>query len=177
MLIRRTPGWALPERSATDEGVYLRRREIVKAMGLGALSAIAAPGLALGFIAGQGDEAAGEAEARHHVAGAGELLVPGHGGAHHLLHQFQLEASLDADGQQQERREDGIQPLGQADVEAEQGLQQAMQVGGREQVAAAGHQGDALVVVVDRDAQVVAGGQLLARQHHVAEALRPLAAI
>ena len=46
MLIKRPKGWELPERAATSEGLYLRRREAVKAMGLGALS-IAAPGLAL----------------------------------------------------------------------------------------------------------------------------------
>ena len=46
MLIKRPKGWELPERAATSEGLYLRRREAVKAMGLGAV-AIAAPGLAL----------------------------------------------------------------------------------------------------------------------------------
>ena len=46
MLIKRPKGWELPERAATTEGLYLRRREAVKAMGLGAV-AIAAPGLAL----------------------------------------------------------------------------------------------------------------------------------
>ena len=46
MLIKQPKGWDLPERAATSEGLYLRRREAVKAMGLGAL-AIAAPGLAL----------------------------------------------------------------------------------------------------------------------------------
>ena len=45
MLIKRHKGWELPERAATSEGLYLRRREAVKAMGLGAI-AIAAPGLA-----------------------------------------------------------------------------------------------------------------------------------
>ena len=46
MLIKRTRGWELPERAATAEGLYLKRREIVAAMGLGAMT-IAAPGLAL----------------------------------------------------------------------------------------------------------------------------------
>ncbi|MBS0525634.1 MAG: protein-methionine-sulfoxide reductase catalytic subunit MsrP [Proteobacteria bacterium] len=46
MLIKLPKGWELPERTATPEGLYLRRREAVKAMGLGAV-AIAAPGLAL----------------------------------------------------------------------------------------------------------------------------------
>jgi sulfoxide reductase catalytic subunit YedY len=45
MLIRRTRGWELPERQATDEGLYLRRREIVKAMGLASV-ALAAPAVA-----------------------------------------------------------------------------------------------------------------------------------
>src|SRR5262245_6964743 len=46
MLIKRPKGWELPERAATTEGLYLGRREAVKAMGLGAV-AIVAPGLAL----------------------------------------------------------------------------------------------------------------------------------
>jgi sulfoxide reductase catalytic subunit YedY len=46
MLIKRPKGWELPERAATSESLYLRRRDAVKAMGLGAV-AIAAPGLAL----------------------------------------------------------------------------------------------------------------------------------
>jgi len=45
MLIKRTRGWELPERLATSEGVYLRRRELVAAMGLGALT-LALPGAA-----------------------------------------------------------------------------------------------------------------------------------
>ena len=55
MLIKRTRGWELPERAATAEGLYLRRREIVTAMGLGAMT-IAAPGLALA----QDDPSAGK---------------------------------------------------------------------------------------------------------------------
>jgi methionine sulfoxide reductase catalytic subunit len=46
MLIKRTRGWELPERAATREGLYLNRREIVTAMGLGGIT-LAAPGLAL----------------------------------------------------------------------------------------------------------------------------------
>ena len=46
MLIKRLKGWELPERLVTDEGAYARRRDIVKAMGLGAI-ALATPGLAL----------------------------------------------------------------------------------------------------------------------------------
>ena len=38
MLIRRTPGWALPDAAATPEAVYLDRRRVLAAMGLGALS-------------------------------------------------------------------------------------------------------------------------------------------
>jgi sulfoxide reductase catalytic subunit YedY len=55
MLIKRTKGWELPERAATPEGLYLDRRTLVKAMGLGAMS-IAAPGLALA----QDDPSAGK---------------------------------------------------------------------------------------------------------------------
>ncbi len=53
MLIKRKHGWEVPERQSTDEGLYLRRREIVKVMGLG-MVALAAPGLALA----QGDPTA-----------------------------------------------------------------------------------------------------------------------
>ena len=35
MLIKRTRGWELPEARATPEGLYLRRRELVQAMGFG----------------------------------------------------------------------------------------------------------------------------------------------
>ena len=45
MLIKRTKGWELPERQATPESRYLRRRELVAAMGLGAAT-IGLPGLA-----------------------------------------------------------------------------------------------------------------------------------
>jgi sulfoxide reductase catalytic subunit YedY len=46
MLIKRTKGWELPERTATPESQYLNRRAMVKAMGLGSV-ALAVPGLAL----------------------------------------------------------------------------------------------------------------------------------
>ena len=46
MLIKRTRGWELPERAATSESLYLNRRTLVKAMGLGAI-ATGVPGLAL----------------------------------------------------------------------------------------------------------------------------------
>lgn len=46
MLIRRIRGWEVPERQATDESIYLRRREIVQAMGL-ATATLALPGMAL----------------------------------------------------------------------------------------------------------------------------------
>ena len=36
MLIKRTRGWELPETQATPEAIYLNRRALVKAMGLGA---------------------------------------------------------------------------------------------------------------------------------------------
>jgi len=45
MLIKRRKGWELPEREATSEGLYLDRRSLVKAMGLGGI-ALAAPGVA-----------------------------------------------------------------------------------------------------------------------------------
>ncbi len=43
MLIKRIHGWEVPERQATSEGAWLRRRQLVAAMGLGA-SALALPG-------------------------------------------------------------------------------------------------------------------------------------
>ncbi len=46
MLIKRRKGWELPEREATSECLYLGRRTLVKAMGLGGI-ALATPGLAL----------------------------------------------------------------------------------------------------------------------------------
>jgi sulfoxide reductase catalytic subunit YedY len=46
MLIKRKKGWEIADRHVTDEGVYLKRRELVQAMGLGSLSLLAAPGLA-----------------------------------------------------------------------------------------------------------------------------------
>ncbi|MDP1963229.1 MAG: molybdopterin-dependent oxidoreductase, partial [Reyranella sp.] len=42
MLIKRTRGWELPERLATPENSYLQRRDLVRAMGLGA-AALALP--------------------------------------------------------------------------------------------------------------------------------------
>ena len=45
MLIKRTRGWELGENRATPEGVYLQRRSLVKAMGLGAAS-LALPAIA-----------------------------------------------------------------------------------------------------------------------------------
>jgi methionine sulfoxide reductase catalytic subunit len=45
MLIKRKRGWELPEREATAEGLYLRRRELVQAIGLGA-AAVALPAVA-----------------------------------------------------------------------------------------------------------------------------------
>ena len=38
MLIKRTHGWELPERHVTPESRYLQRRNLVRAMGLGAAS-------------------------------------------------------------------------------------------------------------------------------------------
>jgi len=42
MLIKRKRGWEIPEREATPESVFLNRRELVKAMGFGALAAVTA---------------------------------------------------------------------------------------------------------------------------------------
>ena len=50
MLIKRRKGWEIADRHATDEGIYLKRREFVAAMGLGGAiggALLAAPGLAL----------------------------------------------------------------------------------------------------------------------------------
>lgn len=44
MLIRKTPGWAIPEAMATPESVFLNRRQIVAAMG-GAGAAALVPGI------------------------------------------------------------------------------------------------------------------------------------
>ena len=52
---------------------------------------------------------------------------------------------------------------------AHQCLQQPMQMRGMFQVLTAGHQSDAFPRVVMGDAKMVAGGRVLARQHHVAE--------
>jgi len=46
MLIKRSKGWELPERLATAEGVYLGRRELAAAIGLGAMSLAGAAGIA-----------------------------------------------------------------------------------------------------------------------------------
>ncbi|MBS0520432.1 MAG: protein-methionine-sulfoxide reductase catalytic subunit MsrP [Proteobacteria bacterium] len=46
MLIKRLRGWELPERRATSESLYLNRRALVQAMGLG-IAGAALPGLAL----------------------------------------------------------------------------------------------------------------------------------
>jgi len=59
MLIKRNKGWELPDRDATPESLYLNRRNLVKAMGLGGI-ALAAPGAALA----QDDPSAGKYPAR-----------------------------------------------------------------------------------------------------------------
>lgn len=46
MHYRRRPDWQLPERSATPEAVYLSRRTLLSAMGLGGLAAAGAAGVA-----------------------------------------------------------------------------------------------------------------------------------
>ncbi|MFZ5779573.1 MAG: protein-methionine-sulfoxide reductase catalytic subunit MsrP [Pseudomonadota bacterium] len=47
MLIKRRRGWELKESLATPETVYLQRRSLVRAMGVGAAAALAAPAAAL----------------------------------------------------------------------------------------------------------------------------------
>ncbi|MBS0219470.1 MAG: protein-methionine-sulfoxide reductase catalytic subunit MsrP [Proteobacteria bacterium] len=55
MLIKRSTGWQLPERQATPEGLYLDRRRLVQAMGLGL--AASAASLALPGVAAADDKA------------------------------------------------------------------------------------------------------------------------
>jgi hypothetical protein len=57
--------------------------------------------------------------------------------------------------------------------EVEECLEQAVDVGRLEEVAAAGHEVDTLEGVVHDDAEMVAGGGLFARQDDVAEDLGP----
>ena len=50
MLIKRRRGWELPERQATPEGLYLDRRRLIQAMGVGlatSAASLALPGLAM----------------------------------------------------------------------------------------------------------------------------------
>ncbi len=56
--------------------------------------------------------------------------------------------------------------------QAEQGLQQALDVGGFEEVLAPDHVGHALQGVVHRDGQMVGDAEVLAGQHDVAADLR-----
>ncbi len=56
--------------------------------------------------------------------------------------------------------------------QAEQRLQQAMDVGGGKQIRAASHQRHALQRIVHCHRQVVTHRHVLARQHHIAERLR-----
>ncbi|HYC64951.1 MAG TPA: protein-methionine-sulfoxide reductase catalytic subunit MsrP [Reyranellaceae bacterium] len=58
MLIKRTHGWELPERQATPEGTYLKRRGLVAAMGLGAAS-LALPSAGFAQKKGEVDPSAG----------------------------------------------------------------------------------------------------------------------
>ncbi len=59
MLIRNPRGWERPEREATDESLFLRRREIVKAMGLGPVLLAGGVGT---LLAGCKQEARAEAD-------------------------------------------------------------------------------------------------------------------
>ena len=56
--------------------------------------------------------------------------------------------------------------------QAEQGLQQPVDMRRLEQVGAAHHVGDALPRIVDGDREMIGGGRILAREHDVAESLR-----
>ena len=56
--------------------------------------------------------------------------------------------------------------------QSEQRLQQALDMGGREQIVAARHQRDALEGIVHHHGQMIGRGHLLARQHDVAEQQR-----
>jgi methionine sulfoxide reductase catalytic subunit len=61
MLVKSKRGWEIPEREATPESLFLKRRELVKAMGMGAILA-AAPALssrALAAAAPEADPSAG----------------------------------------------------------------------------------------------------------------------
>ena len=57
--------------------------------------------------------------------------------------------------------------------QAEQGLQQPLDMGRLEEVVAADHLGHALQGVVDHDRQVIGHADVLAPQHNVAADLRP----
>ena len=46
MLIKRVPGWALPETAATSEAVFCDRRALIKGFAAGAIAVGAAPILA-----------------------------------------------------------------------------------------------------------------------------------
>ncbi len=59
MLIKSIPGWGLPERAATPEDVFWRRRSLVKGIAAGSILATAAP--LLGACDGAGSETAAEA--------------------------------------------------------------------------------------------------------------------
>jgi sulfoxide reductase catalytic subunit YedY len=63
MLIKRTRGWEVPERQATPESHYLNRRNLVRAMGFGAVS-LAATGTAFAQAQAPADPSAGLYPAR-----------------------------------------------------------------------------------------------------------------
>lgn len=64
MLVKRWRGWERPEREATDESLFLRRRQLVKAMGLGPL--LLGSGAA-GLLAGCKQEARAEEDPSAHL--------------------------------------------------------------------------------------------------------------
>jgi sulfoxide reductase catalytic subunit YedY len=62
MLIKRTPGWAMKEREATPEGLFLARRDLVKALAAGRILAPALAAALAGLLADRAEAAEGEAD-------------------------------------------------------------------------------------------------------------------
>jgi hypothetical protein len=59
MLLKVKRGWEIPEREATPESVFLNRRDLVKAMGMGALIAAGGLGAGSAFADESADPSAG----------------------------------------------------------------------------------------------------------------------
>ena len=71
MFIRKKRGWEIPERLATDEGVYLKRRSLLKGLGLGSVLAATGAGLS-----GCGEDAAQANTEAELIASAAEIEDP-----------------------------------------------------------------------------------------------------